>query len=358
MYRRLHERLKRLTLMKAVYNHHHSLHQGKSEFFRGAQVPAFERADRADHVLAEWQRRKLGEVVAPKDHGLAPILAVHSQRYIDFLQTAWSRWVALDPGNAQRDAFPSVWAIRTLRDDVLPHSFAAQLGLFSMDSGTPLTAGSWQAAKTGADCALTAADLVLAGARTAFALTRPPGHHAGADFLGGYCFVNHAAVAAQHLRGKGASRVAVLDVDYHHGNGTQSIFYDRADVLYVSIHGDPKTEFPFYLGHADETGAGAGAGCNLNLPLPAGTSASRWFEALELALAKVRAFAPDVLVLSLGVDTFEGDPISHFKLTSDDYLRMSERLAALGLPTVIVFEGGYAIEEIGVNAANALMAFA
>jgi acetoin utilization deacetylase AcuC-like enzyme len=344
--------------MKAVYNHHHSLHQGKSEFFRGAQVPAFERADRADHVLAEWQRRKLGEVIGPKDYGLAPILAVHSQRYIDFLQGAWARWTALDPSNAQRDAFPSVWAIRTLRDDVLPDSFAAQLGLFSMDSGTPLTAGSWQAAKTGADCALTAADLVLAGERSAFALTRPPGHHAGADFLGGYCFVNHAAVAAQHIRDKTASRVAVLDVDYHHGNGTQSIFYDRADVLYVSIHGDPKTEFPFYLGHADEAGIGAGEGCNLNLPLPAGTSTSRWFEALDVALAKVRAFAPDVLVLSLGVDTFEGDPISHFRLTSEDYLRMSERLAALALPTVIVFEGGYAIEEIGVNTANALMAFA
>jgi len=193
--------------------------------------------------------------------------------------------------------------------------------------------------------------------RSAFALTRPPGHHAGADFFGGYCFLNNAALAAQALREGGSARVAVLDVDYHHGNGTQSIFYERADVLTISIHGDPRTEYPFYLGHADERGAGAGEGCNLNLPLPRGTGFERWLEALDAAIAAVRAFRPDALVVPLGLDTFEGDPISGFHLKSADYLRVGARIASLALPTVFSFEGGYAVAEVGVNAVNVLEGF-
>ncbi len=226
-----------------------------------------------------------------------------------------------------------------------------------MDSGTPLTAGTWIAAKTGADCAVNAAHALRLGERGTFALTRPPGHHAGADFFGGYCFLNNAALAAQHLLDDGAHKVGILDIDYHHGNGTQSIFYGRGDVLFASIHADPRTEFPFYLGHADETGEGAGLGCNMNLPLPAGSTPAQWFAALETACIKLAAFGAESLVVSLGVDTFAGDPLSHFALQSADFLRIGERIAHLGLPTVFVLEGGYAVAEIGINVVNVLEGF-
>ena len=190
------------------------------------------------------------------------------------------------------------------------------------------------------------------------ALTRPPGHHAGADFFGGYCFLNNAALAAQALRDAGAQRVAVLDVDYHHGNGTQSIFYERGDVLTVSVHGDPTTEYPFYLGYADERGQGAGQGCNLNLPLVAGSDFAAWTQALEQGLDAVRAFKADALVIALGVDTYEGDPISKFKLKSVDYLQVGRMLAGLGLPAVFTMEGGYAVADVGINVANVLEGYA
>ncbi len=175
--------------------------------------------------------------------------------------------------------------------------------------------------------------------------------------MGGYCFLNNAAIAAEALRSRGCARVAILDVDFHHGNGTQSIFYRRDDVLFVSIHGDPRTEFPFYLGHADEIGEGPGEGCNLNLPLPAGTGADTWFTALDVACERVARHRADALVVSLGLDTYAGDPISAFTLQSSDFLRLGRRLARLGLPTVLVLEGGYAAQDLGANAANVVDGF-
>ncbi|MCZ8074395.1 MAG: histone deacetylase family protein, partial [Paucibacter sp.] len=234
--------------MKTVYNARHAAHAATHEFFRGRLVPAFEVPARADYVLAVVQAAQLGEIVAPVDHGLAPLERVHAQAYLRFVQGAWAEWQAL---GGEGDAFPAVWPVRSLRSDVAPRSFAARMGLYSMDSGTPLTAGSWEAAYWGAQASLTGLDQVLGGEHSAYVLTRPPGHHAGADFFGGYCFVNNAAVAAQAALDAGLLRVAILDVDYHHGNGTQAIFYDRADVFYASLHGDPQTEFPFFLGHAD-----------------------------------------------------------------------------------------------------------
>lgn len=288
---------------------------------------------------------------------------VHSARYLAFLESAWAQWVAVDAGNATRQPFPSVWPVRSLRSDVEPQNFTAKLGLYSMDNGTPMVAGSWAAAKAGADAAASAAVQVSNGSphgspvKAAFCATRPPGHHAGADFMGGYCFLNNAAVAAQTLRNNGCAEVAILDVDYHHGNGTQSIFYDRADVLFVSIHGDPRTEYPFYLGHADETGEGIGSGFNLNLPLPAGSSKAVWFAALATACEKIKQFGADALVVSLGLDTFEDDPISTFALKSSDFIELGEVLKRLGLATVFILEGGYAAKELGVNAGNVLAGF-
>jgi acetoin utilization deacetylase AcuC-like enzyme len=343
--------------MLTIYNDQHVLHHGKMEMFRGELVPCFEVPARVDHVLRELKERELGAIEAPDAFDDAAIARIHAPRYLEFLANAWNEWVALDPANADRDALPSYWPIRSFRCDVLPASFPARMGLFSYDAGTPLTAGTWPAARAGAACALTAARRVLEGERAAFALTRPPGHHAGVDFFGGYCFLNNAAIAAQALRDAGVERVAVLDIDYHHGNGTQAIFYERADVQFTSIHGDPHTEYPYYLGYADEQGAGTGLGFNHNLPLARGTGFARWREALKTALRGIADFKPGALVVSLGLDTFEGDPVAGFRLATPDYLRIGEDLARAALPSVFVFEGGYAVAEVGINAVNLLDGF-
>jgi acetoin utilization deacetylase AcuC-like enzyme len=352
------------------HNPLHGLHRGRHEMFRGRLVDCHEVPERLDHVLAELARRPMGPLHTPAEFGPAAVLPalrqIHSARYLDFLAHAWDEWVALDPANAELDALPSVWPGHGLRHDVLPAHFAARLGLFSFDAGTPLTAGSWSAACAGAACAVAAADHVAdavaasatgAANTSSFSLSRPPGHHAGTDFFGGYCFLNNAALAAQRLRGRGVERVAVLDVDYHHGNGTQQIFEARADVLTVSVHGDPATEYPFFLGHADERGSGAGNGFNLNLPLPRGSDFAQWREALLTGMQAVRHFGAQALVVPLGVDTFAGDPISGFTLQSADYLQVGRALAGLGLPTAFVFEGGYAVAEVGINVVNVLEGF-
>ncbi|TAG47581.1 MAG: histone deacetylase family protein [Betaproteobacteria bacterium] len=341
--------------MKTIYNAAHREHQAEYEFFRGEKVAAFEKFERADWVLSAVRAAAIGEVLAPQSFDDAAITRVHSQRYVDFLSGAFAEYRSL--GGAG-DAFPSVWSVRGMRSDVLPKSFAARMGLFSFDSGTPLTAGSWIAARAGADCALTGADMLRDGERSAFVLTRPPGHHAGSDFFGGYCFLNNAAIAAQRLLDNGCKRVAILDVDYHHGNGTQEIFYSRSDVLFASIHGDPLTEYPFFLGHADEAGEGDGVGFNVNLPLPAGTSVSAWFAALDSAISRIAQYRPDALVVSLGVDTFEGDPISHFSLKTSDYPALGKAIAKLDVPSLFVLEGGYAVAEIGENVVGVLRGFA
>ena len=332
--------------MHTVYNAGHAVHAATHEFFRGRLVPAFEIPARADYILQALQTAGLGDVLEPVDHGRAPLERVHAPRYLRFIEGAHTEWLAT---GGEGDAFPAVWPVRTLRSDVEPASFAARMGLYSMDSGTPLTAGTWTAAKTGADCAVNAAHALRLGERGAFVLSRPPGHHAGADFFGGYCFLNNAALAAQHMLDDGARKVAIIDIDYHHGNGTQAIFYDRADVFYASLHGDPRTEFPFFLGHADETGIGEGAGFNANFPLPVGVANEDWFAALDWALARLAVYQPELLIVSLGVDTYGGDPISHFKLDEPEFRAMGRRLAAFGAPTLFIQEGGYATAAIGRN---------
>jgi acetoin utilization deacetylase AcuC-like enzyme len=345
--------------MLIYHNPVHRMHAGRQEMFRGRLVPCHEAPERIEHVLAELQRRPAGELRTPGAADMGLVRRVHSPRYVEFLTHAWSEWIAQDRANADVDVLPSVWPVRGFRHDVAPTNFAARLGLFSFDSGTPITSGTWEAAITGAACAIDAARAVSStgGPRAAMALTRPPGHHAGTDFFGGYCFLNNAALAAQALRDAGAQRVAVLDVDYHHGNGTQSIFYARSDVLTVSIHGDPTTEYPFFLGHADELGRDAGEGFNVNIPLACGTDFEGWSLALRQALDTVRRYGADALVVALGVDTFEGDPISRFRLRSADYLRVGAALARAGLPTVFVMEGGYAVAELGTNVVNVLQGF-
>lgn len=341
--------------MLTVYSEDHALQDGRAELSDGRLVPCFETPRRAWMILERVREVGLGAVVPPEDFGRRPIERVHDPDYLAFLATAWERWTAT---GRNFDALPWVWPSRSLRQ-VRPERIDALLGHYGFDAGTPITAGTWPAAYAAAQVALTGARLIAEGRHAAaFALCRPPGHHAAADLYGGYCFLNNVAVAAQFLIDGGAERVAILDVDYHHGNGTQAIFYERADVLFLSLHADPKEEFPFYLGGADETGAGAGEGCNVNYPLPPGTDYRRWAEALEDACRRLDAYAPDLLLVSLGVDTFAGDPIGRFTLASEDFTLCGARLARLGLPTLFVMEGGYAVEQLGINAVNLLQGFA
>jgi acetoin utilization deacetylase AcuC-like enzyme len=238
-----------------------------------------------------------------------------------------------------------------------PDHIDGKLGYYAMAIETAITAGSWQAACSSAACAQTAAGELSRGRQAAFALCRPPGHHAAIDLYGGYCFLNNAAIAAQCLLDDGAKRVAILDVDFHHGNGTQDIFYQRNDVLFLSVHGDPRLAFPHFLGYADETGGGDGEGFNHNYPLPPGSDFETWSEALRNALAKIKHYTPDALVISLGVDTFERDPISFFTLRSNDFSRYGDMLGKAQIPTVFIMEGGYAVAEVGINTVNVLHGF-
>ncbi len=341
------------TNMLTIYSDSHRLHHG-SELKDGFLKPCVEMPSRADTVLARVKAVGLGKILGPDDYPSASYHPVHSARYLDFLENAWGMWVA---EGRSHDALPLIWPVRDLRTDIEPDHIDGKLGFYAMDAGVPITAGTWEAVRTSANLALTGVDAITSGASGAFALCRPPGHHAASEYMGGYCYLNNAAIAAQALIAKGAKRVAIIDVDYHHGNGTQAIFYDRPDVLFVSLHGDPKRSYPYFSGHRDERGAGTGLGFNRNYPLPHGTAWDSYSLALSDACRELSAYAPDAMVVSLGVDTFKDDPISQFKLENDDYLRMGEVIAGLGKPTLFVMEGGYMVADIGVNAVNVLLGF-
>jgi acetoin utilization deacetylase AcuC-like enzyme len=340
--------------MLTVYSEDHALQDGKAELVDGKLVPCFEMPRRAFLIRDRILETGLGEIIGPEPFGRAPLERVHSPDFVEFLARAWTDWTAT---GRDFDALPWTWPTRRLRQ-VTPERIDGRLGYYSFDAGTPITAGTWPAAQASANVALTAARLIADGSHAAtFALCRPPGHHAASDLYGGYCFLNNAAIAAQYLIDGGAERIVILDVDYHHGNGTQAIFYERPDVLFLSLHGDPREEYPFFLGWADERGAGDGEGFNVNYPLPWGTAFPAWAEALEDACARVVDYAPDILLVSLGVDTFKEDPISKFRLESADFTTYGRRIAQLGLPTLFVMEGGYAVEQIGINAVNVLQGF-
>lgn len=337
--------------MLSIYSDAHRLHHG-TELKDGMLKPCVEMPQRADTVLARVREVGLGDVIAPQEFPSTLYSPVHSERYVRFLQQAWADWQAL---GRKHDALPLIWPVRDLRSDIEPEHIDGKMGFYSMDAGVPIAAGTWEAVRISANLALTGAAHISAGARHAFALCRPPGHHASTEYMGGYCYLNNAAIAAQHLRQQGAQRVAVLDVDYHHGNGTQSIFYQRDDVMFISLHGDPKNSYPYFLGRADERGAGAGLGFNHNYPLPHGTTWAEYRVALADACRKLDDYAPDAIVVSLGVDTFKDDPISQFKLESSDYLLMGHMIGRLGRPVLFVMEGGYMVDDIGINAVNVLL---
>lgn len=317
----------------------------------GAPQPCPEKPARIDALLAAVRRRG-GPVVAPPDAGLAPLRRVHSDRYLTFLQTIHDRWARI-PG-ASAEVIPNIHPAS--RSDGYPLSAVGQAGFHQTDTSCPISARTWAAAHASAQTAIHGADLVLGGERAAYALCRPPGHHAFSDLAGGFCYLNNAAIAAQRLTDAGR-RVAILDVDLHHGNGTQAIFYDRADVLTISLHAHPERYYPFFWGYPDERGAGEGLGANLNLCLARGTGDAGFLAALDTGMEALATWGADTLVLALGLDAFAGDPFAGLAVTTEGFARIGRSVAALGLPTLIVQEGGYLCPELGDNLAAVLSGF-
>lgn len=340
--------------MLTVYSDQHRLRDAQTELCGGQLVSPFECPKRAEIILERLKSNGHGEIIHPHAFGLEPVLAVHDEGFVSFLETCHDEWLAK---GFQGEAIASTWPTRNMPSPHIPMHIEGRLGHYALAAETAITAGTWQAALAAKDVALTATAHNLNTSQPAFGLCRPPGHHAAVDQFGGYCFLNNAAIAAQFARDQGAHKVTILDVDFHHGNGTQNITYARDDIHFLSLHGDPHHAFPYFLGHADETGTGQGLGSNLNYPLPPETSYPVWRAALLDAMDHIAKSGADLLIVSLGVDTFKADPISFFKLESENFTDYGQLIAELGLPTVFLLEGGYAVEEIGINTVNVLDGF-
>jgi len=329
----------------------HRRHAPTLEIEFGRPVAQYELPARADEIhQALVEAPESFRLVEPVSHGTGPIEAVHDPGLVSFLGTAWEQ-VYGEEGLAE--AVPDTVVHPALRAGMgpapAPAGAAARLGYWCFETMTPLVEGTYDAARAAVDVALTAADLVLAGESVAYGLCRPPGHHAPTAAYGGYCYFNNSAIAAHAMASSTGTKVTVLDVDYHHGNGTQQIFYERGDVQYVSLHGDPNRAYPYFAGYAEETGAGPGSGANLNLPLPAGTDDDRYLATLGQAIDAIEAFDPAFVVVSLGVDTFHLDPIADFALSTEAFTRSAAAVAGLSRPVLVLQEGGYHLPSIGAN---------
>ena len=337
--------------MIAFYHPGQRAHDPQFFLSSGAPKPCPEKPARIDALLAGVVLLGL-QVQTPADHGLDAIAAIHPDRYLGFLQTIHSRWTRIKDASAE--VIPNIHPAS--RSDGYPLSAVGQAGFHMTDTSCPINADTWAAAYASAQSAIAAAELVLQGQRNAYALCRPPGHHAFAEIAGGFCYLNNTAIAAQQLTLSGR-KVAVLDVDLHHGNGTQDIFYDRPDVLTVSIHAHPERFYPFFWGYPDERGLGAGYGANLNLCLERGTADPGFLTVLQQALNAITLWGADTIVLALGLDAFIGDPFAGLAVTTQGFARIGAEVAALHLPTLIVQEGGYLCPELGTNLAAVLNAF-
>jgi acetoin utilization deacetylase AcuC-like enzyme len=339
--------------VKIFFSEVHRKHAPPFEVFDGGfRTPYLENPDRMDKILNSLNKTDWAEVLEPADFGLDPIYAVHDKEYIDFLASAWTEWLASDPKDSSV-LLPATFALR--RHPQKPASLLGRAGYYVMDLSACIVEGTYPAALASANCALSATQEVSNGARSAFALCRPPGHHAGSDYAGGYCFINNASVAANWLSLKG--KVALLDIDYHCGNGTQDIFYSRDDVLTISIHADPNFEYPHFMGFADERGQGRGFGFHHNFPLPAGTNDTAYLVALEGALELIHEYKPAFLVVSAGMDIYADDPLGTIKVTTEGIREIGKRIASLALPAIVVMEGGYNNEALGRNIVSFLEEF-
>ncbi|WP_137177926.1 histone deacetylase family protein [Roseomonas sp. AR75] len=331
--------------MKAFAHPAEARHDPRFFLMRGRVRQNFEVPARAAALRVGLSRLGIVPEIPP-EAPRAALEAVHAPDYLDFLRDAPAAWAALpEPGpEVVGNMHPTPEML--LEDARRPKGLVGQVGWYTADTACPIGAGTYDAAIGAAACALAAAAEAAQG-RTAYALCRPPGHHAYAARAGGHCYVNNAAIAAQALRDAGAQRVAVLDIDSHHGNGTQGLFWLRGDVLTVSVHGDPDGYYPWFVGRAEERGDGDGEERNLNLPLAQGTGDAGWLEAIGTGLSAIRAFKSDALVVSLGFDASEHEPLNFLAVTEDGFARAGAMIAAAGLPAAIIQEGGYNVDRIG-----------
>jgi acetoin utilization deacetylase AcuC-like enzyme len=343
--------------VKVVYSPAHLGHDVRNETYIGQPVPANEVAERAEIIRAALAADGGFEEIGPTDHGEAPITAVHDPDLLRFLAEAWPavERARIDRQYLVADTYPTFKLFEGMSPEFAfrqpePTAIAGRVGWWGLDTSNPLVEGTYVAARAAVDVALTTADLVLGGESAAYGLCRPPGHHAARSMTGGYCFFNNAAIAADAIVRATGERVAILDVDYHHGNGTQQIFWHRGDVFYASIHADPARQFPFYLGYGHESGEGEGAGENLNLPQPAALSDDGYLAAIDQALEAILARPGSIIVVSLGFDTYRLDPICDFGLTTEVYGEIGRRVASTGRRLVILQEGGYYRPALGDNA--------
>ena len=343
--------------MRVVYSPAHLGHDVTVETFMGVPYAAHEVTERAERIRRALEADGGFTLQAPTEHGDEPIAAVHDTGLLRFLGEAWQehRRQGIDRPFLAPDSIPTFRMFEGMSPEAIariaePANIGGRVGWWGFDTANPIVPGTYRAARSSVDVALTAVDLVLAGEPMAYGLCRPPGHHAARGMAGGYCFFNNAAIAAEALVRAGTGPVAIVDVDFHHGNGTQQIFWRRSDVLYVSIHADPDRQYPYFLGRVEETGEGEGSGANLNIPMPAGTDDDAYLAALDRALAAITAFGGDTIVVSLGFDTFGLDPIGDFALTLPVYHECGRRVAAIGRRLVILQEGGYHRPTLGLNA--------
>ena len=335
--------------MKVFHDPIHSVHSPEFFLVRGRPALSADKPERVDRLLAGVHRLGL-EVDVPADFGLDPIAAVHTDRYLEYLRTAHDEWMALPDPKASE----VVANIHPARNPAgYPTGIVGRAGWHSADAACPIGPDTYKAALASANSALSAANAVADGAPLAYGLCRPSGHHAFADMAGGFCFLNNSAIAAQWLRGR-YDRVAVLDIDVHHGNGTQGIFYDRSDVLTVSVHRDPADYYPFFWGQADQVGTGDGHTHNLNLPLPEGSGDTEFLGAVETGRKRIESYDPGALVVALGLDAAVDDPLQGLRVTTEGFERIGRAIAELGLPTVLVQEGGYLCDALTDNLASFL----
>ena len=337
--------------MKAVFNAVQLGHRPTRYLTQGNLVDYPEQPERVRALLA-GARKAGADIRAAYAFEDTHIAAVHTERYLTFLENAHPEWRRIEGANFE--LMPSVRPVEPLAH--YPESILGQAGWHLMDFACPILEDTARVARSSAMTALTAAQLVADGEPVAYALCRPPGHHAYADRASGFCYLNNSAITAQFLR-ELHDKVAILDVDVHHGNGTQAIFYDRSDVLTVSIHADPSSFYPFYWGYEEQTGRGAGRGYNINLPVPVRSDDEIWLGALHYALERISAYGPGALVVALGLDAHEDDPLRGGAMSTAGFGRMARGISSLGLPTVIVQEGGYMTDRLGDNLASFLGQF-
>lgn len=330
--------------MKIVHSDLHLVHDPQTFIQRGRLVKSPERPERAHTLLsAAIDAGHMGVQAVPM--ASAAIELVHSARYLDFLENGIAEWSVLP--NAGPEMVPNTHPNR-FASHYASH-IVARAGFHQGDTSCPISAGTWRAARGSVDIALNVGALIESGARSAYGLCRPPGHHAFTDMASGFCYLNNVAVLAESLRLSGAKRVAVLDIDIHHGNGTQQIFYERSDVLTVSVHADPDRFPMFFSGYSDETGHGEGEGFNLNLPLPHGSDNRAFVAAIGEGLSRVQNFAPDVLIVALGLDAYRGDPLSVLDVCTEGFAQAAAAINEFSGPVALIQEGGYPSVELGQN---------